>query len=91
MGLVVVRHRVEDFAAWKQQYDEHAPVRETAGLTGSRVYQSVDDPNNVVILLEMADVAKAKAFAASDDLKAAMERAGVTGSPSVDFLEGPIR
>jgi hypothetical protein len=45
----------------------------------------------VVILLEMADVAKAKAFAASDDLKAAMERAGVTGSPSVDFLEGPIR
>ena len=91
MSLLVVRHRVEEFAAWKQQYDQHAPIREAAGFTGSRVYQTVDDPNDVVILLDMADVGKAKAFANSEDLKVAMKRAGVIDAPTLHFLQGPIR
>lgn len=71
MGLMVVHHRVNDFGAWKRLFDEHAPVREAAGLTDGRVYQTVDDPNDVVILLDMADVGKAKTFANSEDLKVA--------------------
>ena len=70
--------------------DEHAPAREAAGLTDGRVYQTVDDPNDVVILLDMADVGKAKAFANSEDLKAAMQRAGVIDAPTLHLLEGPI-
>jgi hypothetical protein len=54
------------------------------------VYQTVDDPNDVVILLDMADVGKAKAFANSEDLKAAMQRAGVIDAPTLHLLEGPI-
>jgi hypothetical protein len=81
MGLMVVHHRVKDFRAWKRLFDGHAPVREAAGLTDGRVYQTVDDPNDVVILLDMADVGKAKAFANSEDLKVAMQRAGVIDAP----------
>ena len=60
------------------------------GLTDGRVYQTVDDPNDVVILLDMADVGKAKAFANSEDLKAAMQRAGVIDAPTLHLLQGPI-
>ena len=90
MGLMVVHHRVKDFGAWKRLFHEHAPVREAAGLTDGRVYQTVDDPNDVVILLDMADVGKAKAFANSEDLKAAMQRAGVIDAPTLHLLQGPI-
>ena len=90
MGLMVLHHRVKDFGAWKRLFDEHAPVREAAGLTDGRVYQTADDPNDVVILLDMADVGKAKAFANSEDLKAAMQRAGVTGVSTLHLLEGPV-
>ena len=90
MGLMIVHHRVKDFGEWKRLFDEHAPAREAAGLTDGRVYQTVDDPNDVVILLDMADVRKAKAFANSEDLKVAMQRAGVIDTPTLHLLQGPI-
>ena len=60
------------------------------GSHHGRVYQTVDDPNDVVILLDMADVGKAKAFANSEDLKVAMQRAGVIDAPTLHLLQGPI-
>ena len=50
--------------------DGPAPARERSeDLTDGRVYRTLDDPNDVVILLDMADVGKARAFANSEDLK----------------------
>jgi hypothetical protein len=40
------------------------------------------------LLFETSDVAKAKAFAASADLKEKMTSAGVIGSPGIVFLSG---
>jgi hypothetical protein len=39
-----------------------------------------------VILFEGSDLERAKAFAASDDLKRAMQEAGVLGPPDATFL-----
>jgi hypothetical protein len=44
MALVIVRHKVKDFAAWKNAFDAHASARGTAGLSNTRLYRSVDDP-----------------------------------------------
>ena len=41
----------------------------------------------VLLLFSMEDVDKAKAFSASDDLRQAMEKAGVSDKPDVYFLE----
>lgn len=64
MGLMVIRHKVRNFANWKPAYDARAPARETAGLANGRVYRSCDDPKEVVVLLDMADLGTAKALAA---------------------------
>ena len=90
MGLMVIHHKVKDFTAWKRGYDEHAPTRQAAGLTKGRVFQSTDDPTDVVIVLDMADAKRAKEFAKSPDLKSAMQRAGVVGTPTLHFLAGPV-
>jgi hypothetical protein len=39
----------------------------------------------VVILQDVSDVAKARAWLGSDDLKAEMQKSGVIGSPNVRF------
>jgi hypothetical protein len=44
--------------------------------------------NDVLVLCDIGDMAKAKAFSESKDLAAAMARAGVTGKPSFYFLSG---
>jgi hypothetical protein len=50
-----------------------------------RVFRSADDPNDVVVLQDVADVAKARTWIGSDDLKAAIQKDGVLGSPSIRF------
>ena len=68
-GLMVVHHEVANYAMWRPAFDADVPNQLAAGLTNGHVYQSADDPNNVTIIFDMADVAKAKAFATSDALK----------------------
>ena len=41
--------------------------------------------NDVVILQDVADVAKARTWLASDEMKAAREKGGVVGSPNIRF------
>ena len=86
MPHILIRHKVRDFATWKPVYEDHRPAREAAGLRDLHLWQNTDDPTEVVILFEAADVDRAKEFAASPDLKAKMEEAGVVGAPDIVFL-----
>jgi hypothetical protein len=49
----------------------------------SKVFRSADDQNDVVILLDVTDVAKACAWYGSSEMKSVMEKSGVVGSPSI--------
>lgn len=86
MAHMLIRHKVQNFAKWKVAYDGHRPARVAAGLKDLHLWHHADDPNDVVLLFEAADVAKAKAFGASDDLRKVMTAAGVVGRPEVSFL-----
>ena len=46
----------------------------------------IDNPNEVVILFEVADVARARTFATSDDLRIKLKEFGVVGQPEIVFL-----
>ncbi len=86
MALIIVRHKVKDFAVWKPAFDEHKAFQTTAGLTNPRVYRSADDPNEVVVLFDAQDLGKSKEFVSSPDLKSAMQAAGVMDKPDIYFL-----
>jgi hypothetical protein len=86
MPLLIIRHKVKDFANWKTAYDAHAGARAKAGLTNGRVTRSVDDPNELVLIFDAADLEQAKTFGASNDLRTAMQSAGVSDTPTVYFL-----
>lgn len=87
MTLLIVRHKVDAFATWKKAYDAHAGARTAGGLGKGRVTCSVDDPNEVVLIFDVADLEKAKAFCASNELKSTMQSAGVIDKPDLYFLD----
>ncbi len=87
MGLLIVRHKVKDFATFKKVFDGHASAQKAAGLSNPRVFRSADDGSEIVILLDMKDAAAAQKFATSADLKSAMASAGVIDQPNIYFLE----
>jgi hypothetical protein len=87
MASMFVRHHVKDFATWKPSFDEHETERKRYGLTGHSLHHQTGDPNDITIAFRATDVKRAKEFAQSEDLRSAMQRAGVEGPPEVWFLE----
>jgi hypothetical protein len=84
---VLIRHQVADFAKWKGVYDAHASARQSARLKELHLLRNTENPNEVILLFSAEDPDKARAFAASDDLRQAMQKAGVSDKPDVYFLE----
>lgn len=82
---LTVHFKVKDFSAWRAGYNGHEKHRVSAGITNGRVFRNADDPNDVVIIQDVADVAKARTWLVSDDLKAEMQKSGVIGTPSIRF------
>jgi hypothetical protein len=80
-----IHHKVYDYAAWRTGYNENERSRAAAGITNGRVYRSADDPNDVLVLQDATDMAKARAWLGGEDMKTAMRKSGVVGSPSVRF------
>jgi quinol monooxygenase YgiN len=77
------RHEVANYGAWRKAFDAFAPTQKKLGVVASSVYQAADNSNDVTVIHDFKSVDKAKAFAASPELKAAMEKAGVKGAPQV--------
>ena len=82
----MVQHRVSDFDAWLPAFKEHAPVREQYGCRSHRVYQGVEDPHEVTIILDFPSRERAEAFYMEPSLREAMARGGVESEPRVTFL-----
>ena len=81
--ILVVHHFVEDFDTWKPVFDEHEAVRRSHGEIEHRLYQDIHNPNRLVIHNDFPSAEAAQGFGSDPSLPEAMERAGVTGEPSI--------
>jgi len=89
-AAVVVRSRVADFNTWLTALDSHEDVRRAAGLLGHHINRAENDPNDISLYMALSDLDKAKAFAASDDLRQRMQAAGVVSVPEFIYMT-PVR
>ncbi len=87
MSIAIIRHKVADYAKWRPAFDADEERRKAAGLTNPRIYRSADDKNEIVAIFDIADIKKAKEFAAAPGLKDAMMKAGVVDMPTMYYLE----
>lgn len=87
MATMFVKHKVNDYASWKRVYDDFAPYRKENGVTGASVHRDAADPNTLVVTHQFGSVSQAQAFANSEELKATMQKAGVSGPPEIWFTE----
>ena len=84
-GKWTIHLKVKDFNSWRTSYNGGEQNRLSASITNGRVFRNADDQNDVVILQDVTDVAKARAWLGSTEMKTAMEKSGVVGSPSIRF------
>jgi hypothetical protein len=92
---MTIHFKVKDFNAWQTSYNGNEKHRTAAGITKSKVFRSADDPNDVLLLQDVADVSKARTWYGSSEkartwygsseMKAVLEKSGVVGSPSIRY------
>ena len=85
-NMMVVRHKVANFSKWLPSYEAHDSMRLANGLHSYVIGRGVDDSNMVLVAVKTDDITKAKAFGKSNDLKEAMKKGGVVGTPKVMFV-----
>jgi hypothetical protein len=77
---VFIRHKVDDFATWKELYNEGAQMRKDHNVLADNVYRDPDDPNMAMVHLQFADVSAAKAQVArldSDEFRSMAKTIGL--------------
>ena len=84
-NMMIVTHKVSNFAKFQAAYDGHDSMRLASGIHNYVIARGVQDSNMVMVVVKADDVAKAKAFAKAPSLKTAMQKAGVTGAPTISF------
>ena len=87
MAYMIVKNSVKDYDTWKSVFDSKSDLRKSSGEKSHQILREVGDANNLVVVNEWDSLDRAREFAASPELKAAMEQAGVTSKPEISFLE----
>ncbi|MGB8014151.1 MAG: hypothetical protein WCF68_21240 [Terriglobales bacterium] len=83
---VLIHHEVADYITWKTVFDSVLDWRHKHGERSCRIFRSAGNVNDLTLFFEWESLETARAFIASDELKAKMATAGVKGAPRVDFL-----
>jgi heme-degrading monooxygenase HmoA len=87
MPYLLIRHKVSDYSKWKPVFDADGVNRQASGSRGGQLFRNASDPNELVMLFEWDDLEKARQFTQSEDLRQAMQQAGVVDHPDIYFLE----
>jgi quinol monooxygenase YgiN len=75
--IALVRHRVDDFDAWRKVYDGFAPIQAEHGVHAHQVLRSIENPNDLIVTHTFDSREAARDFFAMPELKEAMSQGGV--------------
>ncbi len=87
MIMMIAHFKVKDYAVWRAVFDELAPVRKRYEQTGERVLQSVEDPNQITVILEWRSAEGAQKYIESPELKEGSQRSGPVGQVTLHMLK----
>jgi heme-degrading monooxygenase HmoA len=64
MATIITTRKLQpgDFANWKARFEEGAAARKNAGCRGVRRFHSVDDPNEVIVIMDWDSLENGRKF-----------------------------
>jgi hypothetical protein len=77
MAYTMVRFKVADYAAWKRAFSGVTDIRQANGSRGSMAFQGVNDPQEVVLLIDWENSETGMRFAQSAEVQELQRKGGV--------------
>ena len=95
-NYMIIKQRVRDLDQFQRAFDKLKPMRERHGLKDMGQYRSADEPDTVIVLLEVADIAAARVYWHSKVLSEGRKEAGIVGpltagTDQVWLTDGTVR
>lgn len=84
-SMMLVTHKVSNFEKWLAAYEAHDSLRLANGIHSYVIGRGFQDSNMVFVATKVDDMEKAKAFAKGPNLKQAMQKSGVVGTPTISL------
>lgn len=81
MVTIFIRHRVGDYAKWKEGYDNADHLRKADGIIFASVHRDPNDANVVMVVHRFHNLGDAQEFLES--VPPVMAAAGVLGKPEI--------
>lgn len=88
MPTVVIRHKVGDFETWLKGHEDRVNIFAPA-ISGFKTFQDQDDPDSVVLVLEVTDMEKLGALMTDPKIQEAKDRHTVK-EPIVLSIQVPV-
>ena len=85
--VVVIQHKVKNFAKAEAGYFKNDSLRQAAGITTYGLGRLLKDSNTVFVMDKIEDVEKTKAYFSAAKVKAAMGKSGVSSPPGFTYGE----
>ena len=86
MAHILIKHKVNDYPVWKAVFDNFADFRKSSGEQTHQILHTADNSNDLTLFFKWDSVENAKTFLSSSELKTAMQKAGVSEEPNIQFL-----
>lgn len=87
MQYLLVRQECADYPQWRASFDQHADARREFGIDTVLVSRNTDEPSEVIVLFQLADVERVQEYFRSATLRDAHRAAGVRdGTTRLTFL-----
>jgi hypothetical protein len=77
MATIFRRVRVADYQRFREVYDTGTPAREAGGMHDEQLFRNPNDPNDILIMSTVADVASARTYGQSDEVRERQRAAGL--------------
>lgn len=84
-NIVIIKHKVANFAKWRTAFEANDSTQQSFGLHNYVLARGTNDSNMIMVVAKFDDIARAKEFSQSADLKTKMKSAGVIGIPEISF------
>jgi hypothetical protein len=93
---MIIKQRVRDLGQFQRAFDKLKPMREKHGLKDVGQYRAADEPDMVIVLLEVADISAARTYWHSKVLSEGGKEAGIVGpltagTDQVWLTDGTVR
>ncbi|OGC09725.1 hypothetical protein A2V82_13370 [candidate division KSB1 bacterium RBG_16_48_16] len=84
--VLVIHHRVEDYARFKAHFDAQKVEGKKGGIISYQMFHKAEDPNDLVFLFDWDNIENFKKYAGSPEFQREQKDAGLIDQPEIYIL-----